>query len=405
MKGAFIFILICLASLQVSAQIGHECSSRIFTDLVTPLKYPLEEHQVVTSDGYVLRVFRIQAKNTQITSGKKVILLQHGNESSSDDWVLNDESLSPAFFLANQGYDVWMGNNRGNKYSLKNTKISRYSKSFWDFSFQEMGARDMPATVAYILKVTGQPNLVAVGHSQGSTQWLAGLADPDSTQYLNSKVTKFIGLAPVVYATQCYNKALKEFADNPLILDACDVWGQWDMFPAACSIDSPEALFMEYLCTIANEMCKQFLAGGDLDPVYDNTKRLNIFLSHSPNGASVRVFQHFAQMFYQPKSDPQFMKFDFGRYENQKRYGQPTPPPYDFRNIKIPVAVFAGLQDTLADPGDSVILKNNLLKAGVTSSFYQYNQWGHMTYVWGLNPQGFFQDLLKEIQAVTGVVA
>lgn len=389
-------ILLC----PVQAQIGIECSSTIMTDLVKPLGYPIEEHKVTTADGYVLKMFRIQAKNTKITSDKPVVILQHGNESSSDDWVINDEDKSPGFFLANQGYDVWMTNNRGNKYCMTNTKLSRYEKSFWNFSFQEMGNSDQLAFITYIINYTGRQKVAVVGHSQGGSQYFAGLSDPISTDFLNSKIAKFVALAPVVYATQCYNKALKQFADNPLILDTCNAWGNWDLFPNSCSTGTGQQAFMAYFCTIANYMCEQFLSGGDLDPVYDNTKRLNVFFKHSPNGASVRCFQHFAQMFNEPKSNPQFRKFDFGSYENKKIYGQATAPAYDFKNIRIPVALFHGLQDTLADPGDSTILANNLKAANVQLTHYTYNQWGHLTYVWGLNPQAFFNDLLAEFKAV-----
>lgn len=399
-KGSVCLLLIAICLQTALGQIGHECSSKIFTDLVTPLNYPVEEHSVVTSDGYILRVFRMQAKGTKIqNSGKPVVVLQHGNEDCSDDWVLNEEDKAPGFFLANQGYDVWMPNNRGNKYSMTNTKLNRYQKSFWDFSFQEMATKDQPAIIEYILRLTGQTKVVYVGHSQGTTQMFAGLSDPASKDYLNSKVAKFVALAPVVYATQCNNKALKQFADNPLILDTCNLYGQYQLFPAGCSMDSGQAAFMEYLCTIANWMCVQFLNGGDLDPVYDNTKRLPIFFAHSPNGASVRCFQHFAQMFYEPKSDPKFHMFDFGRSENLKRYGQLAPPAYDFQNIKIPITLFTGMQDTLGDPGDNSILFANLQTAGVATNIYRYNNWGHLTFVWGLNVQQFFQDLLREIRA------
>lgn len=156
---------------------------------------------------------------------------------------------------------------------------------------------------------------------------------------------------------------------------------------------------MKFYCTVANEMCKQFLGGGDLDPVYDNTKRLNIFFAHTPNGASVRCFQHFSQMFSEAKSNPFLRKFDFGAIENYKRYGQIKAPIFDMSNIKIPVTMFHGLQDTLADPADVNILQDHLLARGVNLKVYTYNQWGHMTYNWGLNVQTFFSDLLSEIKS------
>ena len=45
------------------------------------------------------------------------VLLQHGLFSSSDTWITNFATKAPAFVFANNGYDVWLGNNRGNKYS------------------------------------------------------------------------------------------------------------------------------------------------------------------------------------------------------------------------------------------------------------------------------------------------
>ena len=400
MKILISVLIMLLVFENASSQVGHECSSRIFTDLVVPLGYPVEEHQVVTADGYILRVFRMQAKGSDILNdGKPVVILQHGNEDCSDGFVVNDEDKAPGFFLANNGFDVWLPNNRGNKYSIKNEKISRFSKSFWDFSFQEMGNRDQPAIVEYILRVTGRKKLVYIGHSQGTTQMFAGLSDPASTDFLNQKVSKFIALAPVVYATNITNKSLKTFADNPMILTSYNFYGMYQVFPAGCSIDTTLSAFMSYLCTFANWFCVKILSGADLEPSYDNTNRLNVFFAHSPNGASVRGFQHFTQMFNEPKTQPMFRMFDFGRYENMKKYGQSDAPVYDFKNIKIPVTLFTGLKDTLADPEDSKILLSNLETSGVDVKMYKYEQWGHMTYNWGNNPKVFFEDLLKEIRS------
>jgi hypothetical protein len=46
--------------------------------------------------------------------------------------------MAPAFVIANQGFDVWLGNSRGNKYSREHATKSPDSKDFWDFSWPQM---------------------------------------------------------------------------------------------------------------------------------------------------------------------------------------------------------------------------------------------------------------------------
>ena len=89
---------------------------------------------------------------------KGAILFMHGILDSSDGWLANKDQ-SPAIIAAKEGFDVWLGNQRGNKYSRDHLtkspddlqpEIEKGEKTFWDFSFQEIGLHDIPAMITYI---------------------------------------------------------------------------------------------------------------------------------------------------------------------------------------------------------------------------------------------------------------
>ncbi len=42
----------------------------------------------------------------------------------ADSWILNHESVAPALVMANEGFDVWLGNSRGNKYSRAHKSLN-----------------------------------------------------------------------------------------------------------------------------------------------------------------------------------------------------------------------------------------------------------------------------------------
>lgn len=129
----------------------------------------LEEHAITTKDGYNLKLFRIPGNSAQPQApNKPVVLFMHGLEDSADCWVINHPEVAPAFVASREGYDVWLGNNRGNKYS-HTSAAPMSNKDFFNFSFIEMGDHDLPAMIDYVLAVTGQSKLAYVGHSQGTS--------------------------------------------------------------------------------------------------------------------------------------------------------------------------------------------------------------------------------------------
>lgn len=98
--------------------------------------------------------------------------MMHGLTESSYCWLFNSAELAPAFIFAREGYDVWLGNNRGNGFSRRHVTMSNTSKEFWDpIDFEEMGTFDSPAMINYAIKSNGKHDSLAafVGHSEGTT--------------------------------------------------------------------------------------------------------------------------------------------------------------------------------------------------------------------------------------------
>jgi predicted alpha/beta hydrolase len=64
------------------------------------------------------------------------------------------------------GYDVFMGNFRGNTYGRNHSRLSVDSDEFWAFSWDEMALSDLPATIDFVLSVTGSLRIPIVCFSQ-----------------------------------------------------------------------------------------------------------------------------------------------------------------------------------------------------------------------------------------------
>lgn len=72
-----------------------------------------------------------------------------------------------AYLLADAGYDVWMGNARGTDMSRDHISLSADKPTYWDYSWQDIGQKDLPAFIDYVLRETKAPKLDYVGFSLG----------------------------------------------------------------------------------------------------------------------------------------------------------------------------------------------------------------------------------------------
>lgn len=158
-----------------------------------------------TSDGYLLEMHRITSSPRNRTHShdarKQPVFLMHGLLDASSGFVIMGPYSGLAYLLADRGYDVWMGNARGNRYSRKHVTRNpdgRRSerRAFWSFSWHEVGVIDVPEMIDYVLVETGFEKLHYIGHSQGTTSFFVMASE--LPEY-NAKILTMQALAPVVF--------------------------------------------------------------------------------------------------------------------------------------------------------------------------------------------------------------
>lgn len=85
--------------------------------------YQWEAIQATTRDDYNLTFFHLY-KDGVSDDTLPPIFFQHGALMSADDWLSwQSDASSPFFHLVDDGYHVYLGNNRGVEYSQSNANI------------------------------------------------------------------------------------------------------------------------------------------------------------------------------------------------------------------------------------------------------------------------------------------
>ncbi|XP_032347273.1 lipase member K isoform X3 [Camelus ferus] len=314
--------------------------------------YPYEQYDVVTKDGYVLGIYRIP----------------YGRKCPRTD----------------VGYDVWMGNSRGNTWSRKHLQFSPKSPEYWAFSLDEMAKYDLPATINFIVEKTGQEQLYYVGHSQGTTiAFIAFSTNPE----LAKRIKIFFALAPVttVKYTQSPMRKLSSLSRKVVKV----LFGD-KMF-------SPHTLFGQFIATkvcnrrIFHRICSNFLFTlSGFDPKNLNMSRLDVYLSQSPAGTSVQNMLHWAQAV----NSGLFQAFNWGNPDqNMMHFHQLTPPLYNVSKMDVPTAVWSGGQDAVADLKD---VENLLPKIARLIYYKLIPHYNHVDFYLGQDaPHEIYQDLIR----------
>uniref|UniRef100_A0A0N5A518 Lipase n=1 Tax=Parastrongyloides trichosuri TaxID=131310 RepID=A0A0N5A518_PARTI len=348
-------------------------------DICETFGYTFKSYKVITEDGYILELHRIPCGK----DGKKyknvkrpTIFLQHGLEGSSAQWICNDPSHSAAFIFADHGFDVFLGNMRGNIYSNKHINLKSNEKKFWAFSFDQMIKYDIDALINKALEITKNDSLYYIGHSQGTLTLFGKLAiDPS----FNKKIRMFFCLAPV--CTVKYIKGSMKTLSlllKPSMNLFFKVKPGNKMFPWPRWANEITTNFMKLW--FVNELTSKSISGifGPSSQEFDS-KLLHIYIRQALQGTSSQNWKHWLQLVYSKT----FQMYDYkSRKRNMEIYGQETAPIYDLTNVNVPIIFFYGMNDYLATEED---LKEYILpKLNKNSYFkvYKLESFNHVDFIW-----------------------
>ncbi|KAL5581772.1 hypothetical protein UlMin_014214 [Ulmus minor] len=347
----------------------------ICKSLVEPQGYTCQEHKVTTKDGHILGLQRIPVGRSGKPADKPPVLLQHGLFMDAATWLFNSPNESLAFILADRGYDVWLGNIRGTESSRGHTSLSPNDPNFWNWSWDELAADDLPANVQYVHDQTRQ-NLHYVGHSQGTLMALTAFSQRNLLNLIRSAAL----LSPVAYLSQMSTLLGRSVADTFLAEEI--FWlGVHEFIPQGQQL----AQLLKPICTQPGIDCPSLLSAITGPNCCLNTSRTNLFLDHEPQSTATKNLIHLAQMVRWGK----FAMYDYENpLENTRHYGQPSPPLYNIANIPIDLPLFLsyGGKDTLSDPNDVQRLLGDLKNHDKDKLVTQFiENYAHMDFVIGVN--------------------
>jgi len=115
--------------------------------------------------------------------------------------------------------------------------------------------------------------------------------------------------------------------------------------------------FMKVVCGYLPWVCEDLtvkLSAKSIDDV--NEERFKVYIGgHFPSGSSTKCHYHYGQLIV---SDT-FSEYSYGSRKNMEVYGQTKPPEIDLKPVPgVPIAMFVGEEDDLADVTDARWLRN-----------------------------------------------
>ncbi|XP_050539571.1 lipase 3-like isoform X2 [Daktulosphaira vitifoliae] len=340
-------------------------------------------HTIPTDDRYLIDMFRIKGH------GGPPFLLLHALMGASDQWFLRDRQHDLPSILVNSGYDVWLGDFRGNIYSRKHESLNVSSAEYWKFSIDEWIYYDLPAMIDYVCKESGYDKIYIVTYSLSSAVFFSTVAlRPE----YNEKVIVSYHLAPFVAFSNVKSVLLRlGIQFGPQYLTVARGLNIHELFPRNerevemySSLCSKNSTFLKSCTAIVSDFF-------GLDTSGNSTKDLDFKLAYSRAGVSLNSIDHLLQMLRTKK----MQHYDLGFFRNWKTYGQYRPPEYDLRKVTSPSVLFHSYNDRIVDK--RTIDKLAVLLPNVHQTFnIKDRHFGHVDYAFNKKAKHLVFDNIIE---------
>ncbi|XP_012529859.1 lipase 3 [Monomorium pharaonis] len=365
-------------------------------ELISKYGYNGEMHKVTTSDGYTLELHRITGPATESNSTKSnvqkpIVFVMHGIMCNSAAFTISGREKSLAFILADEGYDVWLGNARGSTYARNHTDSKIKKKDYWNFSWHEIGTIDLPATIDHIVKTTGLKKMFYIGHSQGTTAFFVMATElPEYQKYIEEAYI----MAPIVYSGRMKSPLLQ-------LMSQFSLFGEYlwklvgfyefnldnDIVKGAAQLICSEKAITQPICS--NVM---FLLTG-FNPEQLDPALIPVILGHAPASTSAKQLMHYAQLIKTGRmiSPGRFQKYDYGLIGNKKLYDSLSPAKYDLSKVKVPVHLYYSENDWLSNVKDVEKLYSELSNPS-GKTLIANKKFNHVDYIWAKDVKTLVYD-------------
>ncbi|CAL0323265.1 unnamed protein product [Lupinus luteus] len=299
-------------------------------------------------------------------------------------WLLNPPEQDLPLILADNGFDVWIANTRGTRYSRRHISLDPSDPAFWNWSWDELVTYDLPAVFDYVFKETGQ-KINYVGHSLGTLIALASFSEGKLVNQVKSAAL----LSPIAYLSHM-NTALGVLAAKTFVGEFTTLFGLAEFNPRGVHVNA----FLHSLCAYPGIDCYDLLTALTGKNCCLNSSTIDLFLKNEPQSTSTKNLVHLSQTV----RDGYLSKFNYVTPSyNYMHYGELFPPIYNLSNIPhdIPLFISYGGKDALSDVHDVGNLLDSLKFHDVDKLSVQFiKDYAHADYIMGINARDIVYNVV-----------